>query len=272
MWIPLSVLALAWWPGLSPGTRIGLVGLIGLVWGRSAVLYMALLLTLPLMLGLGSSVYRPFARFLIYDHLGCDTVLKEPDRPVIYVANYPSGWLDYFAPGVFPASCCILGSAQMGRHFARMAVPRGQIIVVDRPYEKRADGKRVVRADNGAFEKTLEQVREKTKKGLSIMCYVDSSATRKRARDIGPLYHGMFAFSRLLRIPIQPVALDPVRTNAVGAILNKRYWMEIGRRHVVEDAAASMREVREFLHSSLRLFVEREAGLNLYGDGSTSDA
>jgi len=229
-----------------------------LVLGKSGFVYLNLLLFLPFILMFGSGPYRAFSNFLIYDYLNCDTVIPESSRPIIYVCNYPSSWLDYFVPGVFPSNICILGSSQMGKYFAKLAVPTEQVIVVNRPYVRRKSGKKIVSKNNGTFEQTLAAVTEKIKRGFSIMCYVDSSVKRIHPRDIGELYHGMFAFSKILNIPIQPVALDPIRRNRFGHFLNRRFWMKMGRRHIVEEEKRSMEEVRFFFRNSLEAFIERE--------------
>lgn len=229
-----------------------------LLLGKSSFVYLYLLLFLPFILVFGSGPYRAFSRFLIYDYLNCDMIIPEPSKPTIYVCNYPSSWIDYCVPGIFPSKICILASSQMGKYFACLVVPAEQVIVVNRPYVQGKNGKKVVGKNNGTFEKTLAAVREKTNRGFSVMCYVDSSAKRSHARDISELYHGMFAFSRILNVPIQPVALDYIRRNKLGHLLNRRFWMNFGRPHIVENEEKSMNEVRFFLQSSLEAFIERE--------------
>lgn len=230
-----------------------------LIFGKSSIVYASLLLFLPFILTFGPGPYRAFSNFLFYDYLNCDTIISESLEPVIYVCNYPSSWMDYFVPGIFPKNVCILGSSQAGKYFARLAVPPDQVIVVNRPYAKNVSGKRTIEKNNGTFEKTLEAVREKTRKGFSIMCYVDSSSDRKHARDIGKLYHGMFVFSKILNIPIQPVVLDPIRRDKFGHVMNSRFWMKLGRFHIVRNEEQSMNEVRIFFQRSLEEFIERES-------------
>jgi 1-acyl-sn-glycerol-3-phosphate acyltransferase len=214
----------------------------------------------------GAGPFRAFSRFLIYDYLNCDTIISESRRPVIYVCNYPSSWLDYFVTGIFPPGICVLGSSQIGKYFARFAFPANQVIVVDRPYVRDKTGKRIVGKNNGTFEKTLAAVNEKTKRGFSIMCYVDSSSDRKHERDIGKLYKGMFAFSKMLKVPILPVALDIIRRDKFGHVMNRKFWMKMGREHVVENEEESMKEVGLFFRNSLSSFIEREGKIKNGGD------
>lgn len=229
-----------------------------LILGKSGFVYLSLLLFLPFILTFGAGPYRACSKFLIYDCLNCDMIIPKPSIPVIYVCNYPSSWIDYFVPGIFSENICVLASSQMGKHFARFVVPSDQVIVVNRPYIRDKFGKRMVGKNNGAFEKTLAAVREKTRLGFSIMCYVDSSSDRRYARDIGKLYHGMFAYSKILNIPIFPVTLDPIRRDSFGHVLNRKFLMSFGRMHIVENEEISMKEVRTFFRSSLESFIERD--------------
>jgi hypothetical protein len=232
-----------------------------LILGKSSFVYLSFLLFLPFIAAFGPGPFRAFSRFLIYDYLNCDMIIPESREPVIYVCNYPSSWLDYFAAGIFPVGVCPLASSQMGKYFARFAFPENQLIVVNRPYVRDKNGKKIVSKNNGAFEKTLAAVREKMKRGFSVMCYVDSSSDRKYERDIGKLYRGMFAYSKILGVSIFPVALDIIRRDSFGHVINRKFWMKIGRRHIVRDENESMDEVRLFFRNSLSSFIEHEGGL-----------
>src|SRR5579872_6305055 len=90
-----------------------------LILGKSGFIYISLLLFLPFILAFGAGPYRACSKFLIYDCINCDVTIPKSSIPIIYVCNYPSSWIDYYAPGIFPKNVCVLASSQMGKYFAR---------------------------------------------------------------------------------------------------------------------------------------------------------
>lgn len=235
-------------PYIPPQVRLSLLLMLFTVYGKSLLLYYGMILgTAGCIITHNPDLFRSISHMMIYTIFKSPDKISNPSRPSIFISNYPETSLEYFVPGVFPKKMCVMTSLEGGSKAVHWAFPKNQIIYIKR-------GKNEHNSNNGQFENALKLVRDKLSKGFSVFAYVDNCHKREYGGDVSELRHGMFAFSKILKVPIIPVAIDQIYMDSIFRIRNETFRLKTGRIHVVDDIKKSMIEVRQFYKDSLQQF------------------
>ena len=162
---------------------------------------------------------------------------KIPTKPTIYIANYPSNYIEYLVHGLFCDKFCLL-----------VYGPAVKIL-------KHLYGEdHLIAVNKGSFNIIEKQIKDKIKNGYSIFSYIEKDYyNRKNMFELCELRTGIFSIAHNLNVTITPVCVDHIH-HIFGIPDNNIFKIKIGETVYVEDPEVSLKNTREFLKYELRRF------------------
>jgi hypothetical protein len=156
-------------------------------------------------------------------------------KPTIYMANYPSNYVEYMTHGLFGDKFCLLV------HHGAM---KGLKYIYGEEY--------LISVQKGNFEKIQKQVKKKIEEGFSIFCYVERDYyNRKSDYNICELRSGIFSIAKNINATITPVCIDHI-TYTCGIVDDDIFKIKIGDTKYVFNVEESLEYVKQFLKNELK--------------------
>lgn len=182
--------------------------------------------------------YRATALNLYKNYLNLKIDEKKlSKKPTIYVANYPSNYIEYLTHGLFCDKLCVV-------------VHGPALKILKYIYGE----KHIIPVEKGSYEKVQEKIVTKISEGYSIFSYVERDYyNRKSDYDVCELRSGMFSISRELNVTLTPVCIDHIH-HIMGIIDYECHFnVKIGDSFVVKDVKDDMNKVKLFFEKELRI-------------------
>ena len=158
-----------------------------------------------------------------------------PNKPTIFISNYPSNYIEYLIHGLFGDKFCLV-------------VHGNAIKILKYLYGM----EHLIPVDKNSFEKVQKQVEKKIKDGYHIFSYAERDYyNRKNEFETCELRSGMFAIAKNLNTTITPICIDHIE-HTFGIVENKIFNIKIGSTFKVKDVNESMIEVKKFFKTELK--------------------
>ena len=166
-----------------------------------------------------------------------------PDKPTIFVLNYPYCIYDYVAAAIIPKDIAYM--------MADSPLTRStwSYVMADAVYRKKK---------GNSFEDVQNQIRQKLLEGKSILAYV---TTKEFKGDnhlyIGRVRTGMMRIAKELDVTITPVVMDSIDT-PWGIISRQNFRIHVGETFKVDDPVSAALRVRKVYTKYLPQFIKNK--------------
>lgn len=178
----------------------------------------------------GFTTFRRLSSSLFKNYLNLEIRGNQlPQKPTIFVVNYPNSYVEYLVHGLFGPNLCLIafsGAAPILRHVY--------------------GNDHIIGVGKNEFDKLHQTVKRKLKNGYNILAYVERDYyNRKHPYDVTELRTGMFHIAQQLGSTITPICVDHV-LHSYGLIKQKPFKIMIGETKSVTDVNIAMNETRNF--------------------------
>jgi hypothetical protein len=153
----------------------------------------------------------------------------------IYVANYPTNYIEYLTHGLFCDKLCVV-------------VHGPAVKILKYIYGK----EHTISVDKGSFDRVKKEIRDKMREGYSIFSYVEREYhDRKDVYDVCELRSGMFSIAKELNVTMTPVCIDHL--DHIMGITNDTYFqIKVGDSFIVDNIEEDMARVKKFFKEELK--------------------
>lgn len=160
-------------------------------------------------------------------------IINIPNKPTIFLSNYPRNYIEYFIPMLLGNKICILTnnhSTKISSYFYG--------------YEH------IIKVEKGKFYDLQGKIRSKMNSGYHIFAYIEKDHSKKKKNDLTKVRSGMFSIAKNLNVTITPITCDHIEH--ILGILNTAFKINIGKTRYVKDVKKEMEKTSIFFTKNLR--------------------
>jgi hypothetical protein len=196
------------------------------------ILYNRVILTMFFVLNM--FIYKSYSTFKSLGKIIFDTSICLKNTKTIYIANYPSDYLDYILPSLIQDKISIVMVDRLRKRTTSF-FKKDQTIPV---YEK------------NCFEKTQKHIEDRIKKGYNIFCYINISSKMKNNDPyyLSEFRTGMFHIAKKLNLSIVPIVFSPL---SFDTRIRFRYHIF---KPIIVEGENTIKYCRKIMQKKLRSF------------------
>lgn len=164
-----------------------------------------------------------------------------PDKPTIFVINYPTNYIEYMVNQIIDKKICIVVNKNAIIQYKAICLfyPPDNIIEI---------------SYNGSYKKTLRNIKRKMNQGYNIMSYVEKSYfLRPTKYSSATLRSGMFSIAYNLGATITPIVFDHI-DHSCGIISHNNYKIYVDSTRTIDKVEQEMENVSRLFTRKLNTF------------------
>ncbi len=196
------------------------------------------ILIIPVIFVCGYPAYKIFSNHLFTRCLDLKwSGYKLPEKPTIFLANYPGNYIEYFIHPLLGNKVCILMS-KTGAKICRNLYGINNLIVIEK----------------GKFQQVQKTIETRLNDGYHIFAYIDRDyAKRKSFYKVYDIRSGMFIIAKNIRATITPLVVDHI-DHIYGVIESPIYRIHVVKTRQVTDSEYEISNVKILYEKTLQKF------------------
>jgi hypothetical protein len=164
---------------------------------------------------------------------------KIPNKPTIFMSNYPANYIEYFAQGLFGDKVCLLVHAPAIKMLQFIMGKSRLISIVEK---------------EGQFFETQKKIKEKMDDGYHIFCYVERKYhNRDKIYDVDSIRSGIFSIAKNINATITPLVIDHI-DHFMGFVDNSSFKIHIDDTRIVGNVEKEIKNVEKLYKKMLYKF------------------
>lgn len=198
------------------------------------------ILILLCIIGGNYTFFRMSSLLIFYNGLNCDfNTHKIPNKPTIFMANYPANYIEYFVQGLLGDKVCLLVHAPAVK-MLQFIMGKSRLIAI---IEK-----------EGQFSETQQKIKKKMDDGYHIFCYVERKYhNRDKIYDVDSIRSGIFSIAKNINATITPLVIDHI-DHYIGFLDNRAFKIHVDETRTVENVEKEIKNVEKLYKKMLYKF------------------